>query len=245
MKENKNIPLAFHLFYLFLSAGLCYLYYKKIVESVDFNAPNSINSVASLQTAKPYQFRLLIPFLFMLFKPVTFIPEKIIYIIYDFIIVYLIIVVYCKFLFQYFINKKTGLFLAPVIIYPMLFNYVILNQSFQYYDFTSILLFTLGLYFIVKQNFKWFIISFIVAVINKETAVYLIFAYIFFNYKTIFTKRIIINIFFLVFIFAGYKILLSYVFRNNSGDIFEVGFPVNVESLHRFIKIEYMQRTLD
>jgi len=236
VKENKNIPVHFHLLYLLLSAGLCFLYFKKIVAAVDFNASNSINAVASFQTAKPYQFRLLIPLLFMLFKPLIFIPEKTIYIIYDFVIVYLIIVVYYKLLLEYFTGKKIVLFLAPVIVYPILFNYVILNQSFQYYDFTSILLFTAGLYFIVKDNFKLFLISYIIAVINKETAVYLIFAYIFFNYKAIFTKRLIINSLLLALIFAGYKVLLAYIFRNNLGANFEVGFVVNMEILASFYK---------
>lgn len=236
MKKEKSIPVYFHLFYLILSAGFCFLYFKKIVSGIDFNAPNSINAVASFQTAKPYQFRLLIPLIFMLFKPLALAPEKIIYIIYDFVIVYLTIVVYYKLLLKYFTDKKIVLFMAPVIIYPMLFNYVILNQSFQYYDFTSILLFTLGLYFIVKNNFNWFLISFVIALINKETAVYLIFAYIFFNYKNIFTRKIILNTILLGLIFAGYKILLAYIFRNNPGDNVEVGFAVNMEILTSFYK---------
>jgi len=236
VKENKNIPIHFHFFYLLLSAGLCFLYFKKIVAGVDFNATNSINAVSSFQTAKPYQFRLLIPLIFMLFKPLTFIPEKIIYIYYDFVIVYFTIIVYYKLLLEYFTNKKIVLYLAPVIIYPILFNYVILNQSFQYYDFTSILLFTIGIFFIVKENFKLFLISFIIAIINKETAVYLIFAYIFFNYKTVFTKRVILNSFLLILIFAGYKVLLAYIFRNSPGDNFEIGFTVNMDILTSFYK---------
>lgn len=244
MKENKNIPIVFHLFYLCLAAGLCFLYYKKIVAGIDFNAPNSINAVASFQTAKPYQFRLLVPILFMLFKPLTFISEKTIYIAYDFIIVYFIILMYYKFLCEYFVNKKIVLFLAPVIIYPMLFNYVILNQSFQYYDFTSILLFTIGLYFIIKNNFKWFLISFIVALLSKETAVYLVFCYVLYNYKTIFTKKIIINSFLLGIIFLGYKFLLSYIFRNNPGDDFEVGYTVNWEIITTFYKNRILAKNL-
>lgn len=217
--------------YLLLSGALCYFYYKKIVVAADFSSPNSILSVQSFETVKPYQFRLLVPLIFMLFKPLTFIPEKIIFIIYNVVIVYFIVIVYHKFLSEYFQNRKAILFLAPAILYPILWNYVILNQSFQFYDFTAILIFTLGLYFIVKENFKFLLIVFIVGLINKETIIYLLFAYLLFNYKIIFTKKIILNSLFLSALFLGYKLFLGYVFRNNPGDPFEIGFAVNMKIL--------------
>jgi len=120
------------------------------------------------------------------------------------------------------------LWFAPIILYPMLWNYVILNQSFQYYDFTSILIFTIGLLFIMKENYIAFLITFIFGIINKETAGYLIFAYLLFNYKIIFTRKIILNVIILGSMFIAYKLFLSYLFRNNPGDTFEVGFQENI-----------------
>ncbi len=214
-----------------MSGALCYLYYKKIVVEADFASPKSILLVQSFETVKPYQFRLLVPLIFMLFKPLTFIPEKIIFMLYNVIILYFLVIVYQKLLSEYFQNKKTVLFLAPVILYPILWNYVILNQSFQFYDFTTILIFTLGLYFIVKENFKLLLVVFIVGLINKETIIYLLFAYLLFNYKTIFTRKIILNSALMVVLFIGYKLFLGYIFRNNAGDPFEIGFTENIEIL--------------
>jgi hypothetical protein len=93
------------------------------------------------------------------------------------------------------------------------------------------LLFTLGTYFIVKNNFKWFLIIFFIAILNKESAVYLIFSYLFFNYRQIFTKKILFNTVILAIIFIAYKAALSYVFRNNPGDDIEFGLWGNVEIL--------------
>lgn len=227
-KENK-IPIAYHVLYLLLSTVICYLYYKKIVERVDFNAPNSINAVSGFATAKPYQFRLLIPVLFTLFKPLYFLGEKTVYVAYDIIIIYLLILSYKKLLGEYIENKKAILLLAPVILYPVLWNYVILNESFQYYDFTAILIFTVGMYYIIKEKFSTFLFIFIIGLINKETIVYLIFVYALFNYKNLFTKKIILNAGLLATIFLGYKLLLNYMFSANPGDTYEVGYLYNIQ----------------
>lgn len=226
IRENK-IPVAFHLLYLLLAAALCYLYYKRVVAPADFSAANSIGAAASFETAKPYQFRLLIPFLFMLFKPLAFIPDKIICISYNTVVIYFLILVYNKLLGEYFPNKKAVLWLAAVILYPVLWNYVILNQTFQYYDFTAILIFTTGLYFIIKEKFTAFLIVFIIGILNKESAVYLIFAYVLFNYKYIFTGTIILRTALLALIVVCIKAGLGYIFRDNSGGTFEVGYYAN------------------
>jgi hypothetical protein len=113
----------------------------------------------------------------------------------------------------------------------MLWNYVILNQSFQYYDFTTILIFTIGLYFIVTENFAGLLIIYIIGIINKESVVYLAFSYLLFNYKDIFTKKVILNTLFLGIILIVFKVLTSYLFKNNPGDTFEVGWHENLRIL--------------
>jgi len=244
MKPDKTL-IGYHIFYLLLATGLAYLYYVKIVLPADPDAPNSINAVASFETAKPYQFRILIPFIFFLFKPLTFIPQKTIYFIYTIIVTYLIIIVYRKILAEYFQNKFAVLICAPVILYPMLWNYILLNQTYQYYDFTAILVFTLGMYFIIKDNFKWFFIIFIIGIINKETSGYLVFAYLMFNYKIIFTRKIIFTSELLVAVYIAAKLLLGYVFRHNPGDTVEFCMYENINIIKTFISNKiYMKHIL-
>lgn len=228
-RGKNEIPWGFIFLYFALSVALCYLYHKKIVVPVDWDAPNSLNAVASFETAKPYQFRLLMPLIYKFFQPVSSLYGKYIYSAYNVVIVFATLVVFYKMLAgRYFANKKLLLWIAPVILYPILWNYVILNQSFQYYDFTSILLFTWGLYFITRENLTGFFIIFIIGIVNKETAGYLIFAYMLYNYKSIFTTKVILNTAILSVLFIGYKVLLSYIFKDNSGDNFEVGYYENI-----------------
>ena len=185
---------------------------------------------------KPYQFRLFIPFVFKLLSVLSFIPPKAIYMLMNCIIVYLTILVYYHFLNEYFENTVTNLFLAPIIIYPMVWNYILLNQTFQYYDLCAVLFFLLGLYFIINGNFKLFLIVFVLGLFNKESAVYLIFAYLLFNYKSIFKPKIIINTVILAVIFIAVKSLLAFIFRNNEGATFELGLPVNIDIIKNIFR---------
>ena len=128
---------------------------------------------------------------------------------------------------EYIQNKKAILWLSPVILYPMLWNYVILNQGFTYYDFTSVLIFTIGLYFILKEKFSYLLIVFVVGLVNKETIAYLGFAFVFFNYQKLFTKKIFLNAALLAVIFVVYKLALNYIFQNNPGSTVEICFAAN------------------
>lgn len=224
----NKIPYGFLALYFVLSVVICYLYHKKIVAAADWNAPNSLNAVASFQTSKPFQFRLLMPVIFDFFRPLHAIYGKYLYNAWNVTALFLLQIVFYKLICGYFRNVKYLLWVAPVILYPVLWNYIILNQSFQYYDFTAILFFTIGLYYILNQRTIAFFIIFIIAVINKETAGYLIFAYLFYNYKELFTKKVILNTFLLGIFFIGYKILLGYIFRSNPGDNFEIGYIENI-----------------
>jgi hypothetical protein len=213
---------------MLLAAVLAYLYYLKIVVPVDPNAPNSIDSVMSLETSKPYQFRLLIPAVFFLLKPISFIPQKILFLVYSVIVVYAVILMYRKFLSEYFHNHKAVLFLSPVILYPMLWNYILINRTYQYYDFTSIFIFIIGLYLIIKERFPAFFVLLIIGILNKETSGYLIPAYLLFNYRTVFTKKIIFRTGALIAVYIAIKVLLAYIFRNNPGDNVEICVEENI-----------------
>ena len=234
--KEKAPPLIFHLLYFLFAVTFCFLYYLKIVKGAGFNSPNSINAVLTFETVKPFQFRLLVPFIFKILFLFKFIPQKAIFMSYCGVIVYFIILAYYYLISEYFENKLTNLFLAPLILYPMTWNYILLNETFQYYDFTTILLFTLGLYFILKNNYKLLLIVFIIGLINKETIAYLIFAYVLFNYKKAFTRTVIINTFLLALSFIAVKVLLYLIFKSNPGDPVEICFFRNQEILSNLFK---------
>jgi hypothetical protein len=116
-----------------------------------------------------------------------------------------------------------------VILYPVLWNYILLNETFQYYDFTAILLCTLGLYFIIREKFGIFLLILFIGLLNKESAAYLIFSYLLFNYKSIFTKKIIFNTAVIVTMIITVKITLAFIFKDNPGDNVEITYAGNLE----------------
>ncbi len=100
-----------------------------------------------------------------------------------------------------------------------------LPTMFQYtsfiYDFPLLLLYTLGLIFLYKQDWIKFLIIFLIGCINKETTILLTFVFYIF-YKTslkkeLFNKLLITQI----AIFILVKSLLYFVFKNNPGTFIE------------------------
>jgi len=100
-----------------------------------------------------------------------------------------------------------------------------LPTMFQYtsfiYDFPLLLLYTLGLIFLHKQNWVKFLIIFLVGCINKETTILLTLVfYIYYKSdlkKELFNKLLIAQ--FAIFILV--KSLLYFVFKNNPGTFIE------------------------
>ena len=100
-----------------------------------------------------------------------------------------------------------------------------LPTMFQYtsfiYDFPLLLLYTLGLIFLYKQDWKKFLIIFLIGCINKETTILLTLVfYIFYKSgikKELFNKLLIAQ--FAIFILV--KSSLYFIFKNNPGTFIE------------------------
>ncbi len=191
----------------------------------------SIDAVLTFSTFKPFQYRLLIPFIFKFISFAGIFPPKILFLLLSTVIVYSILIVYRLILEEYFPGSKLNSILAVLILYPMTWNYVLLNQAFSFYDFSSVLFYTLGMYFVLKDKFRLLLIVFIIGMLNKETIVFIIFAYIFYNYKRVFKAEIILRTSILVLIFVLFKAVMYYIFRNNPGSVIVIALKGNIEIL--------------
>lgn len=226
-REDK-ISVGFHILYLLLAAGFTYLYYKRAILVTDLHSPSSLSAASSFTAFKPFQFRLLVPLLFEPLKLIGYEPGRTALALFSGIVVYLTIVVQQKILSRYFKAGFAVSLLAASVLYPMVWNYIVFNRSFMYYDLTAIMLFSLGLYFILTERFIPLVFVFVVGLINKETIIYLAFAYVLFNYKGIFNRKILLNIGIFAVVFLVFKLVLFYLFRNNPGDNVEICFMTNL-----------------
>jgi len=108
---------------------------------------------------------------------------------------------------------------APVgalLIIPLLFRYC--NYM---YDPVTLLLFSLALYFISTGKRLWFYLIFILAAINKETAILLTGLFVVKEYDNFSKKALISNVILQLFIWAAIKGGINYIYQNNPGSIVE------------------------
>lgn len=99
---------------------------------------------------------------------------------------------------------------------PTMFMYT----SFLY-DFPSLLLYTLGLIFLYKQDWKKFLILYLVACINKETTILLTIIYFIYYRHKFRADNFYKLLFFQLTIFAVIKVLLFVLFKSNLGTFVE------------------------
>jgi hypothetical protein len=112
--------------------------------------------VLNFEALKPIQFRVLIPFIFKGIQSIVFlvypIPDKALFFIITISLCYFILLSFYFLLNEYFKSKATNCWLAAIIIYPMVWNYVIMNGQFFYMDFSVLLVIILGFYAIVRKS---------------------------------------------------------------------------------------------
>jgi hypothetical protein len=127
-----------------------------------------------------------------------------------------------KKLFKYLFTLSDGL--IHIFILIALFGLQTMFQYYSYiYDFPTLLLFTLGLYLMVKEDWKSFLALFIVSCFNKETTILLSLIFIIHFLKS---EKIPRNLFIQLLItqlliFLGVKIVLFILFINNPGALVE------------------------
>ena len=102
-----------------------------------------------------------------------------------------------------------------------------LPPMFQYYsyvyDFPTLFLFTLGLFFLIKQRWNTFLLLFFISCFNKETTILLtlIFSIHFYNGDKLSKKFYYQFITIQILIFLTIKTLLYFLFQNNPGGFVE------------------------
>jgi len=223
---NKNIlgkkfpPLLIHLYYFFIACTFCYIYLQKFISEANFNSAcdgGSIYAVITGIACKPVQFSVLIPFLFKFLLIITFLKDKLLFVLISIIITYFILLSFYLLLNCYFKSKAHNCWLAPIIIYPMIWNYVILNGQFFFIDFFVLLVIILGFYFIVTGKFLSLLILLFIGTLNHLSSGYLIIAYLIYNYKNILKQKVVIYTLAMLIVYISVYYILNEIYRQNAG----------------------------
>jgi hypothetical protein len=220
--------------YLLLSITFCFLYFHKFVVDEDFYRTgwqSGIYTILAFNAPKYAQFRLLFPIIFKIIAVITHIGNKSIFFILIIGQTYIILEIFYRILNEYFIDKTINSLLAPFILYPMVWNYIILNDFYLYYDYTSLLLILLSLLLILRRKNLWLILVFLIGNFNHNSIAFVIVMYILYNYKKLFTKETIIVTLSLTIIFVALKIFFHFWLVSNAEDFAVFGAKRNIQLL--------------
>jgi hypothetical protein len=222
-----------------ISFTFCYLYYHKFINRADFYSSTSsggIYAVLNGEAVKPIQFRILIPYIFKAMQSavslVKAIPDKALFFILTIILCYMILFSFYLLLGKYFKGNAMNCWLSSVIIYPMIWNYVIMNGQFFFMDFSILLIIILGFYCIVSENYNWLIAVFILGTLNHPSVGYLIPAFLLYNYRKLLTVKTIVYVLIMSGLYIGiYKFMDSY-YQSSAGYFIIFNLPRNLELIH-------------
>jgi hypothetical protein len=233
-KDNYP-PILIHIYYILISITFCYLYYHKFIVKADFYGNESsggIYAVLNSEAIKPAQYRLLVPYIFKVVQSGFFIfhsiPDKALFFLLTILFCYLILLSFYFLLNEYFKSKATNCWLAPIIIYPMVWNFVIMNGQFFFMDFTVLLIIILGIYAIVSRQNGWLIFIFLFGVINHPSVGFLIPAYLLFNYNRLLKVKTIIYAAVMCLLFSGIIKIMDVYFSSNKGYFVIFNLPRNL-----------------
>lgn len=104
--------------------------------------------------------------------------------------------------------------LAPIGLLPFLI------YQRHIYDFPTLLVFTLALYFLARNNLGMYILIFTIATLTKETSIFL-FVFFLIQFSSIGAKRILLWSAAQIFIYAILRLGTVFLFRNNAGGMME------------------------
>lgn len=220
------------IYYLLSSLGFCYIYFHRIYYNADFYEKNmgGIYYILTFEGLKPNQFRLLIPFLFKALKTLLpFLHDKTAYFAMTLFISFFTIVFFYNILNVYFSNRNINQWLAMILFYPMIWQYIILNQMFEFTDFANLFFIMAGYYLILKKRNMMLLLTFAIGGYNHDSIGFLIVMYLLFHIKDLFKRQTIFYAAAMVLIFIVEKRINELIFISNPGVSFRLNYMQNLE----------------
>jgi hypothetical protein len=136
-----------------------------------------------------------------------------------------------RILLRTFFSNAGASFGALLLAYAMYWNYAVFGIWRMPFDLPAILLFTLGLFALVRQRWVLFYLAFVLGALNRETILVLSVAFIFLSWKraepTFVWKHVGVQLGLWMLIRAT----LIVIFRNNQGGQFQTQFAANISNL--------------
>ncbi len=200
---NDNFPpVAVHIIYLLMSVTFCLFYNHMVMSAADlrYDEYAGIYRVLDGNAIKAIQFRILVPLIFKAFM-FLHIPDRAFLLTLYVIFTYLAVLFFYLTLNIYFRDKTLNSIIALVLFYPMLWNFMLLNQVYFFVDHSLLFFMIACLYFVLARKHIWLAVTFTLGTLNHPSTGYIILVFMLFNYNRLFKKDTIV---FSILLIASY-----------------------------------------
>lgn len=200
------------------------------------NAPGaSLESLTALRGATPYQYRVLLPLLARGIQAVTPLSIITVYAALTFVFVFVLLLAWREYLRPVFGDSAEVYALA--MLYPLLWNYVVVS-GFRYpWDVPAIAFFAVGLVLLRRDDWRFYYLAFFFACLNRETSCFLVLAFALLQWRLISTWRWLLHIAAQSAIWLAVKLILTRAFLHNPGEkVFENHLAGNLDFVARMLR---------
>jgi hypothetical protein len=189
---GKNSPsIIVHISYVMAAVVFCKLYEITIIAPHDFvyHEYSSIYKVLSGEALRSIQNRILVPYIFKFLSMILPLSDTKLFMIIIIPFTYLSLVFFRSILNVYFSNKTINSVAAILLLYPVIWNLILMNTILFFVDQAIVLFMTAGMYFIITKKNYWLLAVILISTFNHVSTGFLILAFVLFNYRSIFTKK--------------------------------------------------------
>ena len=197
----------------------------------------TIDMLVNFRADRPFQYRILTIWFIRLAHSLTGMKATHICFMTTFGATFFTLVVYRKYL-ELFFTKREAFIGSLAIIYVMLWNYPILAPLYYPYDIPGIFFFVVGLILIYKHKMAWYYPVFLLACLNRESAGFLIAAYLFTTVALRKPAVIALHCVGQLLIWLAVKYAVTVKFAGNPGVSFENHLADNAHFLGQLFRLE-------
>jgi hypothetical protein len=223
---------VFYFFAACVSLLFAYTYFQMTA-----NPDAELAALAHGEGVRPFQYRVLVPFIAGVIETATHVKLHRIYALLTIVATFSALVAFRRYLRLFLPENFSSLF-ALLLIYPIFWNYAVLSGNYNPADIPAVLFFTLGLTAIYRRQLALFYVIFLVSTFNRETSCFLTFAFIFYNLKDGPVVKTLLHAAAQLAIWLAIKALLANIFSANPGyPIFQNAIPNNIEFFGKLLRL--------
>jgi len=207
----RSVNLSMLGFYLLVSIMFCALYFQ----TTSAWSTDHFSAYANLSRPYPgdvplFRYRVLMPFLARSLAYVLGVDLKLIFQLLATLSVFGLLIVYRSYLSN-FVRPEFATVMSVAIVYPMLWNFCLLNDLYYPFDLPSLFFFTLGCHYIYQRKWHLYYPVFVLALLNRETSCFLVFVMIFCFFRRMRSRELLWHVLAQGLIWAGLKSLFYFL----------------------------------